>query len=321
MEKRDLIKVFGIPEAGYDVIDLILSPKEQQFLLLSDPDQTYSREQLCDLIMRSDLDKEGTLSGIREGREMAEAFIDEMFHRGVLNRDDDGISYRTGSFYGRLDIFATEEIDTYDHLSRETKERLDAWYFNAYLDFLGTLENAHPTQDEVLPLEDVLTFIEQRDDTPYLALCDCRRLIQNCSQPTETCITYRTAPNSFVKRGLVKAITKEEAKEVVREADRQGLIHTVNPGGICSCCTDCCYLFRAARARDSQGIWPRVHYVVKIDKGKCINCGVCRKRCKFAVFTKENEVRISQKSNCQGCGLCVTACPTGALMLTEKSGE
>lgn len=310
MIKQKLIEIFKIPEAGYEVIDCILNPKEQKFLLLMDSKKEYTHQELCEIALSE---------RIFEQKMDAENFIDSMFHRGVISRGGDGISYCTATFYARLDIFATEEIEAYDALSRETKERLDHWYFEAYLEGVGSNNEPFPTEDEVLPLDEVLEFIENRDDTPYLAKCDCRRLIQNCDQSTDTCITYRTAPNSFVKRGQAIPITKEEAKAIVRKADRSGLIHTINPGGICNCCTDCCYLFRAAKARSSQGIWPRVHYVVKLDKDKCIDCGACMRRCRFSVFSNDEELRIEQISRCQGCGLCVTGCPTGALSLLKRN--
>lgn len=328
MVDQALVSCFEIPEAGYEVIDLMLKREEQSFLRQMEKQREYTGKDLCRMAVSG---------GLKESAAAAERLVDEMFHRGVLNRGDDGITYKMGTFYGRLDIFATEETEVYDSLPRAVKERLDGWYFDAYLEFLGSLQNPYPTQDEVLPLDEVLDFIENREDTPYLAKCDCRRLIQNCGQSTDTCITYRTAPNSFVKRGQAVPITKEQAKEIVRDADRKGLIHTVNPGGICSCCTDCCYLFRAAKARDSLGVWPRVHYVVRLDKETCIHCGACRKRCRFSVFTDENETQcgggcsaprknppksvpeIKRADRCQGCGLCVTGCPVGALRLEKRN--
>ena len=177
-------------------------------------------------------------------------------------------------------------------------------YFDDYLSWLQTLDDELPTEDEVLPVEEVLAFIDGRDDTPYLANCDCRSLKQACDAPRNVCITYRTAPNSYVRRGLAVPITKEEAKAVVMRAEEEGLIHTVNPGGICSCCTDCCYLFRAAEARGSLGVWPKVNYKIEIDEELCIDCGICSERCRF-------------EDICVGCGLCVSTCPMKAIKLVK----
>lgn len=306
MDNEKLIRRFQVPVEGISILDEMLTPLEQEIICSYPPVECLKKDELLELLDRI----------MPEGKkESAETLAERLFSRGVLSRASDGESYCLGSFYGRLDIFATVETEKYDNLPRETKEKLDRWYFQAYVDSLGNV--SRPTEDEVLPLDEVLRFIDGRDDTPYLASCDCRRLIQNCSQPVETCITYRTAPNSFVKRGLAKAISKEEAKEIVRMADKKGLIHTINPGGICSCCTDCCYLFRASEYRHSLGIWPRVSYQVEIDREKCINCKLCRKRCKFSVFSQSGDICLEDASRCQGCGLCVTACPSGALTLRK----
>ena len=85
--------------------------------------------------------------------------------------------------------------------------------------------------------------------------------------PTDTCVTYKDGINSFVDRGLSKKISKEEAKEVVRRADAAGLMHTAGMGGICNCCGDCCYLFRAQKRRKSTGVWPAAkHRFVFLEK-------------------------------------------------------
>ena len=312
MEDKVIIEKFKIPKEGYEILDQILTGGEKLLIAEFPEERCVEPRKAAELLMKWKL-----AGDLKE----AETLLKSFFHRGVLNKGDDGVSYCLGTFYGRLDIFATEETQSYDRLSRECKEKLDAWYFKAYADSLGEGEGGRPTQDQVLPLWDVLDFIDGREDTPYLALCDCRRLIQNCSQPTETCITYRTAPNSFVKRGQAKAITKEEARAIVQKADEKGLIHTINPGGICSCCTDCCYLFRAARHRGSLGVWPKVSYCVKIDLEKCIGCGKCRKRCRFQVFSENGDLCIEEEKRCQGCGLCVTGCPAGALVLEKRNED
>lgn len=241
--------------------------------------------------------------------------IEKLFHRGVIDVCEESTvcgtsgtqeyqNFQKGTFLRRLDIFATEEYQAYSELPADLRTALDDMYFEDYLSWLKTLGGDRPTDDEVLPVEDVLAFIEGRDDTPYLADCDCRSLKQACDAPRNVCITYRTAPNSYVKRGLAVPVTKEEAKAVILRAEKEGLIHTVNSGGICSCCTDCCYLFRAAEARNSLGVWPKVSYRAVIDEDRCINCGICKERCRFDGI-------------CVGCGVCAGTCPVGAVKLEK----
>lgn len=311
---ENIMERFQVPAEGRDILEQILNNEECVLLSGWNGEDTFTEEELAAFLRGN---------GLAADEEAAERFITAAFCRGVINRAEGGL-YCFGSFYGRLDIFATSEAEVYRSLPARKRRELDDWYFDRYLQRLGDTAVKRPTEDEVLPLEETLAFIDRKEEQPYLALCDCRMLTGDCGKPTMTCITYRTADNSFVSRGHAKPITKEEAKQVVRAADKAGLMHTVNPGGVCNCCTDCCYLFRAAEARESQGIWPKSHYTVRLDRERCIGCGACVKRCHFDVFELEREgdgapaAEVSRRDGCVGCGICVTACPAGALHLEPR---
>ena len=58
---------------------------------------------------------------------------------------------------------------------------------------------------------------------------------------------------------------------------------------------------------------------LKLDRDKCIGCGMCGTVCPHAVFTiSDNKARINDIDLCMECGACAMNCPTDAI--TVKSG-
>ncbi len=56
-----------------------------------------------------------------------------------------------------------------------------------------------------------------------------------------------------------------------------------------------------------------------IDSSICIQCGLCRKTCRFDAISEELQV-LPMK--CEGCGACTLVCPVNAICLKEvKTGE
>ena len=290
---RIICERFKIPNIASDMIDFFFTQEEQDFIF------TYGED-------------------IVECNEENAEFIKTEYKRGLISKtEESGKKYQLNNFYSMLDVFVVSNKEKYDTLSRERKKALDDWYFEAY--YNGLNEPPQPTSDRIVTLEELLDFIEKDERQIYLNYCDCRSLTGECGLPLKTCLTYRSGINSFADRGLSEKIDKQRAKQVAIDADKAGLMHTVNEGGICNCCGDCCYLFRSQLRRNSTGIWPATERVVKLEKEKCISCGKCLKRCHFGIFSRTNERKIQCDSTaCVGCGLCVNTCPVGALELINR---
>jgi MinD superfamily P-loop ATPase len=52
-----------------------------------------------------------------------------------------------------------------------------------------------------------------------------------------------------------------------------------------------------------------------IDKTKCVECGLCREKCRFDAITEDFMV---DPISCEGCGVCTITCPVNAIKLTER---
>jgi ferredoxin len=317
MDKALFYRRFAVPEAAYPVIDRIVSPPEQRVIARLEK-ECFTPDDIGPLLWEGLL-REGFL---RDG-ETARDFAEAAYRRGIFSvvteaGGPEPASYRLSNFYGRLDVFVVDEPELYRSFDPAQRRALDDWYFDAYYEGLSTDPAAPPTGDAVLTLAEVLDRIENDPRQLYLAPCDCRSLSGDCGKPRLTCLSYRAGPNTFAGRGLAKPISREAGKQVALEAERAGLMHTAGPNGICNCCGDCCYLFRARKRRGSGASWPLSRWVIAFSPECCINCGKCIKRCHLGVFEKKGSITPFPE-RCAGCGLCVSSCPSGALALRPRT--
>ena len=297
----NFIQKFKIPEIAYPYINKMFTHQEIEFV---------------DKMNKTMFTKKDIAEIIGGG---SDEFIKSCYKRGIISLVDEAAkTYKLSDFYGRLDIFSISEQEAYRSIPKEGQIALDAWYFEAYYNGLAADQSIRPTQDIFLPLDRALAFIDAQDRPVYLNDCDCRSLRGECGKPTRVCITYKNGINSFVHRGLSEEIDKEQAKKIVKEADRKGLMHIVNPNGICNCCGDCCYLCRSQAKRESLGFWPKTEQIIAYNPEQCTGCGVCIKRCYFNVFSMKDGVLTVDHSKCAGCGICVRTCPTKSLELKER---
>ena len=147
---------------------------------------------------------------------------------------------------------------------------------------------------------DELTTIIDNAKAISVGPCSCRRsrrlMGEGCGHLEEDmCIYLDDNAINFSKNGEHRLVSKEEAYEILKRAEDNGLVHDVNqaPGfdgvtAICNCCGCSCYALRITEMfRSPEGV--RSNFIARVDKDKCVACGQCVENC------QPNAVKLGQK--------------------------
>ncbi|BCN29383.1 FAD-dependent oxidoreductase [Anaeromicropila herbilytica] len=130
--------------------------------------------------------------------------------------------------------------------------------------------------------------------------CSCRTsreaMGEGCGHLKEDmCIQMGHAAEYYIRTGRGREITKEEAFEIIKRAEENGLMHQIpNLDGsgkthaICNCCGCSCLALRTATMFKNVDM-VRSNYVSKVDKSKCVACGECVQVC------PANALQLGQK--------------------------
>jgi ferredoxin len=267
-------------------------------------------------------------------------FLERCYRRCIVNKTvkDGSTVYTPTDFAARLNHFAM--FEKWDDIPAEDRRAIDQCFLNKFTakhrpNVEGKMRGL--STEEALPNDTImlLSEIEEMiDAAAHIAVlpCDCRRLGQNCSRLVETCIYLDDCALNALDRGHGRRLTKEEAKKLVRWADKKGLMHTADSQwqkrglhAICNCCACDCYPFRAARELGSKGVWPGSRYIAIHNWDQCSFCGTCVNRCQFDAFYLDGskvESKGKFKKNvrfdaekCWGCGLCANTCPSKTILM------
>ncbi len=173
----------------------------------------------------------------------------------------------------------------------------------------------------VLAFEDVREIIEKAN-VISVTKCTCRLTARKCDRTLEACLQINRGAEYNLARGTGRRLTKEEALEVVRKAEEDGLIHVVmNKQNvdqfICNCCPCCCQTMPILIKHNISVIEPS-RFAACVDPDLCSACGTCLDRCYFgAIVAAEDGTTTVNTEKCMGCGLCQVTCPTGAISMKE----
>ena len=147
---------------------------------------------------------------------------------------------------------------------------------------------------------DELATIIEKARAISVGPCSCRRsrrlIGEGCGHLEEDmCMYLNDNAINFSKNGEHRLISKEEAYEILKRAEDNGLVHEVNQAlgfdevnAICNCCGCSCYALRIAELfRSPDGV--SSNFIAKVDKDKCVACGQCVENC------QTNAVKLGQK--------------------------
>lgn len=191
------------------------------------------------------------------------------------------------------------------------------------------LEKTIPVDIDVMPYEKASTYLDQAQSWGVLD-CICRvqkRLIgQGCHHTVENCLVFSPKPGAFERSEEIRSLTREEALEILAEADREGLVHSINNAQtevyyVCNCCTCSCGVLRGMVEYGSENSIARSDFYAVVDPDLCTGCEACIDRCPFNAMTMVDGICEVDRASCYGCGLCISTCETEALSLVKKSHE
>ena len=161
-----------------------------------------------------------------------------------------------------------------------------------------------------------------------LAHCTCRvaaRLLgKGCEHPLEVCMKFDTLADYVIEHGLGREISRDEALEVIRTAEKAGLVHFVDncEGEIvhnCNCCGHACWNVGSIRRRKiPRDLLMATYFLRQTLEEDCSGCGACADLCPVECVTMEDGLPVVDEEWCIGCGVCVHHCPEQAARLRVR---
>lgn len=182
---------------------------------------------------------------------------------------------------------------------------------------------------EIQPYEKVSEIINSHTKFA-VEECICRKekriMGEGCEKPLEACMAFGPMADYAIKNGLGREISKEEARQILFGAEKEGLVHfSSNHSGakmfICNCCGCCCKALGFITKYNLSTAIAKSNYYASVNKDTCSACEVCVDRCQVKAIQVQNDHAIINKERCIGCGLCVSSCPTQSISMVHKLPE
>jgi NAD-dependent dihydropyrimidine dehydrogenase PreA subunit len=281
-------------------------------------------------------------SDLVDSREELQQLLDSAVQKGGL-----GYTEREGKgYYKNLPLIIGIFEACIHRLTPELLKDLREMSANSPLSFGLSFMSTEPSQFRTIPIEHSITpehhvaeydelrkLIEDTEGPIVVLECVCRKAKSIEGAPCkktsreEVCLTFENAAQMWLKKGYGRQITRDDAMEIARQNQQEGLVlNTSNSRKIefiCGCCDCCCGLVHDIAKMPRPGHFFQHNYYSQIDSSLCTACRACVEACPMSAL----EIKAKRKTaavdlhRCIGCGVCVPRCKFGAISMKRKETD
>lgn len=263
--------------------------------------------------------------------------LDRMAKKGTIHSKQKGsIRYYANSqfMYGMYEL----QVDNIskDFLKDSVKYMREGFGLESYgtkIPQFRTVPVEHSIEFEnMAPSYDFAREVIKNAEEPIMvANCLCRQATDLINRPCkmtdrrETHLGFGHLAQIYIDHGKGRKITKEEALEVLRQSEKEGLVlqaaNSLNPHFFCSCCGCCCVSLAGLKQFTRPIDFVSTNYLAEINRDLCTGCGKCIDICQMDAIKVVKETAKINWKRCIGCGNCVSVCREKAIQLKNKEEE
>ena len=316
---------YETPEKFYDQARIMLTNEEMIMIAEMGP-EAVSHSALVKIIKDNNL------------AEDPEELITYSWRKSVLNKEkkegSDEMHYKITSFYGLVSSYCRWESEVYRTFPKDVIDQINDYVFEVALgQHRKTILNRmngigfedRYLQSDFLTLQEALQAIDEAKGPFHLVPCDCKSLVYYHHKNNNVCLNIGARSHSLngaATKGLGEEISREEAKELVKRCNSQGLMQVGEHDGFCNCDGVCCFPIRRGKYLGARGIYPQAHWKIDFHEDECNHCGICAKLCNFGAFQYDAYKHVTfNPDKCYGCTICSSNCPKDAIHLIRTGAR
>jgi ferredoxin len=269
--------------------------------------------------------------------EQLEIILDRMMKKGLImfKRENDK------KYYGNALLMVGMFEFQVNQLNMDFIEDFDQYFMEGWLPEAVKLKASQlriiPVEQSIEPdmtvsrFDDLKSLLETTDGPYSVANCVCRQMKdmvgERCqvTDRREVCLQFGYAAQLYIEQGKGREITKQEALDILRKSQEEGLVlepdNSQELNFICCCCGCCCENLTKMKLFPRPGDFTVTNHFALVDDELCVGCGTCVEICPMDAIKLKNDVAAIKKKRCIGCGNCVAKCPSDAITLEKRDRQ